>query len=203
MGFLTKKRRASITPDGEEAIWFDASLTEDHGVEADVSEKPVEVGIDVTDNYRVKARPFAFTGLISNTPLSASGIPAAAAVDSVNALVDGDEDPVLVAWKALNAIFDEAKVVTITTSLNTYENMVLTSLRVTRDVSNGQVLRCAIQAKEIRFTSTVSVDAIIIPKKAAAQKETKRGKQTNKAAEPAQEPRSLLAKGLDALTGGF
>ena len=52
-----------------DVVEFDTVDTEDHTLDNDVTEFPVEQGPDITDNIRVKPRVLSVKGYISDTPL--------------------------------------------------------------------------------------------------------------------------------------
>jgi hypothetical protein len=58
-------------------IWIDVSISETHGLTAEVSSHPVEQGPDVADNIRPAPRTIQIDGLVTNhpteTPLSHAG----------------------------------------------------------------------------------------------------------------------------------
>lgn len=50
-------------------IWIDASVEEVHIADSEITDHPVEQGIDVTDNIRPRADVVRITGFISNQPI--------------------------------------------------------------------------------------------------------------------------------------
>lgn len=50
-------------------LWFDVTTEEQHHLKAEVTEHPVEEGINVTDNVRPEADSLSLTCFISNTPI--------------------------------------------------------------------------------------------------------------------------------------
>lgn len=175
---LTGSQQTSIGEDGGDPIVLDASVREVHNVAGIVTEHPVEKGIDIVDNYRVLPRDLEIEGVITNTPIK-SNFPGEALINSAIGLVNGDTDPASNAWTELQRFFDEAVVVTITTSLKVYESMVLTDLTVTRTSKQAQAIFFTASAREIRFVDTEYGDAIAIPKSPIGQKTKSAGKKTN------------------------
>ena len=189
--------RLSIGEAGGDPIVVDASIREVHSVQGQVSEHPVETGVDVVDHYRVLPRKVEITALVTNTPISPSIIPGATLINSVIGLVNGDTDPASNAWNELQRFFDEAVVLEITTSLRKYDSMVLTDLSVTRDSKTGQGLSFTASAQEIRFVETQEGAAISL---GTTGQKAKSAKKTNSAANPAQARETSLAlKGFQAI----
>lgn len=50
-------------------LWFDVTTEENHQLKAEITEHPVEEGINVTDNVRPEADVVTITAFISNTPI--------------------------------------------------------------------------------------------------------------------------------------
>ena len=202
MGFLGDilggAERVSIGEDGGDPLVLDASVREVHSVTGEVSEHPVETGIDIVDHYRVLPRKIQIEGVITDTPIS-TGLPGATLVNSVIGLVNGSEDPSANAWLELQRFFNDAVVVTIHTSLHDYTNMVLTDLSVTRNTSTAQGLHFTVSAREVRFVDTSFAAIAPDPSTVLGQASKSVGKQTNAAANSTQGPQSsALLKGLQA-----
>jgi hypothetical protein len=53
---------------GAQIIWFDATMTEVHGLANDVTEHPVEDGPDITDHIRPQQDTFRMTAFVTNHP---------------------------------------------------------------------------------------------------------------------------------------
>lgn len=182
------------------SITVDASISESHGLEADTTDHPVETGSDITDNYRKRPRVFTLEAVVTPSPL-ATGYPLQTAIGSVTSLSKND-DPVLNAWGEIKRYFDEGTLITISTQPEVYENMALVSFSWGRTATNGNQLRFSATAKEVRFASTLTVQAIPEPKKETAKSAKKRGKQNTKEA-PKEKSKSALAKAADAIGGLF
>lgn len=200
-----KRSLVTIEPEGGDPIVLDASVEETHTASGTLSSHPVESGVDVSDHYHVDPRGLSIEGVVSNSPLSQFAIPGATAVESVSAIAAGDTDPVKNAWEALQAIVDEATVVTVTTSLQVYESMVIESLNVLRNAQTGNRLEVSIRLRRIRFVETSSADAINLSTGAPAKKVASRGPQSNAASDAtkAADTRSGLAKLQDAAVSFF
>ncbi len=169
---------------------MDASVREVHSVAGEVSDHPVESGIDIVDNYRVLPRLLEVEAVITDTPL-AVGLPGASLITSAAAVINGDEKPSVNAWQELQRYFDQAVVLTIETSLQTYDNMVLTSLDITRDASTANGLHFTFSAREVLFATTE--EGAAISKIVTGQAKKSAGKATNTAAKaPEAERASFL-----------
>ena len=189
----------SIGETGGDPINLDASVREVHSVSGEVSEHPVESGVDIVDNYRVLPRQLQIDGVVTNSPLSTE-FPGASLINSAIGLINGDEDPIINAWQEFERFFDEAVVLTITTSLRDYVNMVLTGIEVTRDAENANKLTFSASAREIIFVDTQEGDAITLPDSVLGQSSTSAGKATNSPANATQAKESSLAlKGFQGL----
>ena len=195
--------RASIGEIGGDPIVLDASVSETHSVSGEVSDHPVETGVDIVDHYRVLPRGLQLEGVVTNSPLTVQ-YPGASLINSAIGLINGDVDPSANAWKELQRFFDKAVVLDISTSLENYTNMVLTSLDVTRNSGTTNGLFFTLTAREIKFVDTAEGAAITLPVVTVGQAKKSAGKATNTTATAPQATQtSALAQGLDAVTGLF
>lgn len=129
------------------AVELDASLNEGHSSTADVTQFPVEEGADITDHVRIKPETLSITGVVTNTPLIF--------------LASLRESPTRAeeAYGKLRDILRAREPVSVITSLRQYENMVLTSMKTSRDASTGSVVNVQLDFQEIIVASSESVAA--------------------------------------------
>lgn len=184
----------SIGETGGDPIELDASAREVHSMSGDVSDHPVESGTDIVDNYRVLPRTVQIDGVVTNSPLGVQ-YPGQSLINSAIGLIQGDEDPLTNAFQEFERFFDEAVVLTITTSLREYPNMVLTGLDTTRDAENASKLTFTATARQVRFVDTEEGAALTIPKEVTGQVKKSAGKATNSSAkQPEAQQSSALLK---------
>lgn len=179
---------------GEIAV--DASIGEQHILEGEVTDHPVEEGSDVTDHYRVKPRGVQINGVITNTPL-ATGFPAQTLINSIKSVASGGT-PVKDAWSTVKGYFSNGTLITISTSLDDYPNVVLTNFKATRDSKNGQNLKFSCVARQLRIVTTEITVDIVVPKTTTAAKTASKakGRKPPKPANAAKN-KSALAKMFD------
>ena len=172
-----KKAQVQI---GEVSV--DASISESHSIEGEITSHPVESGSDITDHYRVNPREISLEAVVTSTPI-ATGYPAQTAINSVKSIIAKD-DPVMNAWQEVERYFEKRIIITINTSLKKYKNMILTSFNVTRNSAKGQSLHFSLTAREIRVVSTVEKARITVPepkpKKKTVEKKKDKGKKDKK-----------------------
>lgn len=193
---IFKKTRTQIG-----AIVLDASITETHTSEVEVTEFPVEKGANVADHRRVKPDGLTIEGLVSNTPLPEPNDPSthysegAAEFDSKATFKAGRAGQ---AYADLLALKDSGDLITVVTGLRTYENLTMVALSVPRDARTGQSLRFSATLKELRIVSSEIVKT--------TEPKTK-GKESlgKKAAEPtpAEKEKTIAKGGADLLRGLF
>lgn len=184
-------------------VTVDASVAEGHTLEGDVTEHPVEKDSDISDNYRVRPRTVQIEGVISDTPLS-TGFPGETLVNSIGSALSG-ASPSKTAWDQIQDYFDNAQVIDISTSLQSYPNMVLTNFSVARDAKNGQNLRFSCTAKRLRVVQIATVDALKTPETTTGTggSKSKGAKGATDSPASGEKSKSILAKGLDAGKGFF
>lgn len=127
---------------------IDATVTEAHAFNSDVTEYPVEQGGDITDNIRPKPITVMVEGLVSDTPIGRIA-------DLRNFEGSNSEDfyPSRDALASLLAIRDAREPVTIVTSLQSFDNMVMTQLSVPRDAATGDALRFSATFQQVIFVT--------------------------------------------------
>lgn len=161
-----------------DTLVLDASVREEHVSEVEVTDHPVEQGAAVSDHARPKPEELTIEGVVSNTPLNhlqtrravtSEGFSwtTSAAVNSVRGVPGNAES----AYVTLRAMRDTPRLVTIITALRSYDNMVMTSLKVPRDGAIGDVLKFEAKFKQVRIvTNAVTVVATKVPKAKPQQK---------------------------------
>lgn len=131
------------------AIELDASIEETHVAENEVTQFPVESGVDITDHVRRQPYRVNIRGIVTDHPLIAQLVGTAAApVPSRSADAYG---------KAL-LMAAEAQLVTVVTTLNTYDDMVIESLEVPRDSTKGHAVEMVLSLREV-MTAQVATTA--------------------------------------------
>lgn len=122
----------------------DLAVSEEHAFDADVTDDPVEVGSDVTQNMRLKPAVVTLEGVVSDTPLGDV---------STDATRLGSTQPSDDAFAILKAIQEAREPVSITTALRNYESMELQSLSVPKSAATGKALRFKAVFKAVRFVT--------------------------------------------------
>lgn len=124
---------------------IDAALSEQHQLDADITEHPVETGSDIADHRRVKPRVVTISGIVSDSPLG-----------RMAAIRRHLEDGVLPSEEAaakLEALFASPEPVTLVTQYKVYDDMLIQSLHVPRDQHTGFALRFDASFKQVIFKS--------------------------------------------------
>lgn len=121
---------------------IDCAEVEEHNVDNEVTEHPVEKGADVADH--VRARPIAVTieGVVTDTPIGA-----------MVALRNDSPKPSNDARAHLVKIRDDREPGTLETTLGTYQNMVLEQLQFPRSVDDGDSLRFRATFKQVELVT--------------------------------------------------
>lgn len=178
-----------------DTVVLDCSVNEGHTAENDVTDHPVEKGFAVTDHVRNKPDTLSIEGVISNTPFSRSqqlrtveafGITFDSATDQDLTL--GQPGYAEQGYMALRAIRDGGNLITVTTSLRTYDSMVMTSLVVPRSKDTGDALRFTAQFKLVRVVSNKLAAA---KKSSSPGKKVSGGKQVAKPTDAATQKKSI------------
>jgi hypothetical protein len=201
------------------SIWLDASVSEQHGAQAQVTEHQVESGANIADYVRPMPRKLSLQGFVTNTPIT-SGRPQLPSTASTNVVgeLGGAQQSTLAAngqsYKALTfgVQFDRVKTVydaiveavlagatfSVFTSLATYTNLIVTNFSAPRDAEHGNAIQFQIDFQEVRIVDSQTVQAL-----PAKVRTIHRARQTTKPAEekPAEKARSFLRSVVKAIGG--
>ncbi len=156
-----------MTIDGYE---IDGLLTEDHSLESEITEYPVESGGDVTDHIRRKPRRYVCEGVVSDTPLGE--------LVAIREAQGGR--PSEMARAHFEDIHERRARIIVATAKKRYENMVMETCVFPENEDTGEALRFRATFKQIRMiTNERTTVRVAVP---IAKKKVNRG---NKPAKPA------------------
>lgn len=136
--------------DSLDSIAWDATLSETHTRENDITDHQVEDGGNVSDHIRAKPRRLTIDAVISDTPTSTGVLDPGRAkllVERLDKLADG-------------------QTFTVTTGLRDYDSMAIEALEVPRASGSGKALRVVLRLKQIRIvrTKVISLKSTAIPR---------------------------------------
>lgn len=131
-----------ISADGQPLYIADCTLDEGHSASARVTDHPVERGAAITDHVQIEPRELRATVFTSTTPLF-GGIPG-----------EGRERA---AWETLVGISRARRLVTVTTSLESYDSMILYKVEAPRSARDGQSVSVALTFRQIELTNTLAI----------------------------------------------
>jgi hypothetical protein len=180
-----------------DTLELDASISEVHEIEAEVTEHPVESGFQVSDNVRRKPLRVTIDGIVSNTPIVSGFVRAAQQIQGLYAgNSDVDASRTETAFKTLQRLFDNQTLISVYTKINTYDSMVIKSLRIPRDKSVGDALRFTAVCWEVRVVQAQTVQ-VSLPRGKGRQRTGKKSPQPAPAAEQTKSSLALQAvKGI-------
>lgn len=150
---------------GQLVLTLDASYSQQHEFAAEVTDHPVEDGVDVSDHVRRLPVTLRIEGVVS-----------AYRLDDPNAELGRE----LSAWGLLETMV--GSVFQVSTTLRSYPSMVLLRAAVSREAGHGGDLLPSLELREIRkvrhATATLPPEIIRkVPQKASAPKKQDLGKQ--------------------------
>jgi len=186
--------------DADQIVTFDATMSENHSSNSEVTDHPIETGASVVDHIRRLPEELGLVGVVTDDPLVAERSTKATAANT-----GGDPDQRAVsAYNFILQSKDEGRLVRVFTKLRDYRNMVIISLNVTRDRSESRIVRVELQLREVMIANTEQVEAPTPTLAAAPSRNRKRkqGKKTKQATSDAQKrkARTGLAR-IDDATG--
>ena len=165
-----------IAPKRIGTITIDAFLEEKHSSKNTVSDLPVEEGYNISDNVFEEPDEIEISGFISSawndSQFQSIDVPKQNAVALHNSL----RDKVIQFNQALKKLVKDKKPITITTGLYVYEDMIITSYDVPRDVETGADLHFTMSLRKIRVVSSEMDVMVNAPDNAQLGNELEGGK---------------------------
>ena len=125
---------AEVLPFG--AIELDASISESHTSSNEVTKFPVEEGVDITDHVRKQPDQVTIRGIVTDHPIGLGG-----------AL--GVSGRSLDAYGKALYMLANAQLITVVTTLNTYEDMVIESMDVPRNSQRGYAVEMNLRLRQV------------------------------------------------------
>ncbi len=128
---------------------IDIATTEEHQLDSEVTEYPVEEGSDIADHVRARPIMVSLDCIVSNTPIGPIADTRRAEGSVSDSELLAPSSPADDAYAKLVAIREAREPITITTSLKTYENMLLESLSIPRSARTGDALEFRASFKQL------------------------------------------------------
>jgi len=166
-------------------VLIDVVVTEQHASDVTITDHPVEKGVDITDHFQPKPRALRLDCVVTDTPLDAGSV----------ATPGRSRD----AYAAVERLQAEGKLITVTTLLRQYENLLVEHLGAPIDASTGDGLKFSLTLREIRTVESKTVPVRVSVARAAKKANT--GKKHAPKADAATENKSVLREWGKALFG--
>lgn len=118
-------------------VELDASIEEQHSSENEITQYPVEQGVDISDHVKRLPDRLTLRGMVTDTPikLGATNIGANRSIETYQDVIQ---------------ILDDAETITIVTTLKQYENMMLKSVDVPRNARLGHAVEMSLSFRQIQ-----------------------------------------------------
>ena len=173
---------------------FDATFQEDHILELEVTDNPVETGVSITDHAYMKPYKLKITAGVTNTPL----------VLKSDGFGEGDQRTIE-AFKKLEALMRTREPFDVQTGLRLYKNMICTTVNTSQDSGSANALIFTADLREIIIVQTQAVT--YPPRKSGkaanqAGKKKDSGEKQAKSAEGTAVKKQSLTKKLGSVLGG-
>jgi len=146
---------------GVVGIVVDASVAEEHVIENDVTENPVEDGAKITDHVQLKPAKLTIQGVITDYPFGFAVISNIQNIVNTVGNIFGQGSRSIDAFNALLKLRESRQPFTVVTSLKKYDNLVFESLSVPRSAQTGNAIHFTAVLKQIRIVSSKTTFGII------------------------------------------
>lgn len=167
----------------EQTLELDAILSQQHSLDADVTQYPVEKGVSPTDHIQPKAEVFQLEAMIAEwrlgdppPPTIGPPSPPTRVPEAVNALIN---------------IRDTGTLVNFVSQKRSVKSLALSGLKMTFDAKMGNALRFSCNLTQVRIVETRT--AAVIKKKTATPNGKKKVDEGSKPTTPADNNTLLLS----------
>lgn len=173
--YVIGEDRFEVTLSGPtRTIVFDATISEGHTSTLTVTQHPVEQGADVTDHARKASDVLELRGIISNTPILILASQRARSVTGGPPSARAED-----AYEEFRRLQETVELLTVTTEIHEYEDMVIESISVPRTAGTRKILDIQLRLKKFRVATVESVEAPE-PKEPVHKAKRKQGRRQSK-----------------------
>lgn len=171
-----------------DSMIFDATISENHVSELEVTDSPIETGQSISDHAFMKPLTLKISASVSDVVLNpfkrfGSGL-----------TFSGSTKRSKKAFEMLQELQAKAEPFDIQTGLKLYKNMVISRLSATQDKDSGQILNVDIDAREVIIVSTATVTYPSRAKAKQAQQTNSKGtQQSDKVENQPEKSKSILS----------
>lgn len=184
----------------EDAITFDATPSETHTSDVDVTQHPIETGAKVSDHILRKPQILRLEAVVTDFPLGLAGRSNITGHLLGNALGNKNNEGALgraaEIYKRLERLQLAGTLAEVRTSLKTYKNMAIKSLSTPRTAATKNAIKFSAMLEEVRLVDS-QVTPIAITKLNKAKGKQNNGPQNGTAATKQETSKSYLAEGVD------
>lgn len=152
----------SIIPRSMGGLTFDAVFEEDHTLELEVTDNPVEVGVSITDHAYMNPYKLRLMAGVTNTPLTPKD----------DGFGTGDQRT-REAFKKLEALMRTREPFDVQTGLRLYKNMICLSVNTSQAAESANALVFTAELREIIIVYTQAVE---YPPRAKGKADNQAGK---------------------------
>lgn len=134
---------AGFNGNEESLMHIDATISEGHECNSEITNHPVEFGANVSDHAIVQPRVFSMQGFISAVDLRGNA-----------GILDGAFYRGHTAWEELKKAWQEIRPLAIQTNLDNYTNLFITNLKTSQTWRNSLSLEFEATFQEVIIVST-------------------------------------------------
>lgn len=162
-----------------ESLAIDATASESHSGEMDVTEHPVETGANITDHARKKPRTVKIDGVLVDYPVENPD--------------DGNAGRALANLATLEALRDNGQLVELRSQVLTLSNLLIQAISYTRTKDIADAVRFSATLREVRLvdSQTVAIKTAVT----SAKPKHSDGKKTGEPAKEAEVKKSWAKQG--------
>jgi len=142
-------------------IQLDSTIEESHDNQVQLTQNPVENGVDISDHAISRPKKVQLLAIVSDSPLGVAAF--AQIVDTITGFFGSSTSANITrsqqAYNALVALMDNKEPIVLTTRLVVYDNMVITAIATKQDknFSRSVLLNISLEQVIITESQTISI----------------------------------------------
>lgn len=137
-------------------IQLDSVIEESHDNTVQLTQNPVEDGVDISDHAIVRPKKVRLKAIVTDSPLGAAAF--TQIIDSITSLFGSSTESNITrsqqAYKLLVLLMENREPIVVTTRLVVYDNMVITSIKVTQDKDTSRAVFLDIGLEQVIITES-------------------------------------------------
>ena len=147
---------------GIQGLPFDLFISEEHSLEFKISDHPLQDGNTVSDHVTQELRSVSIDGLFTNHPMRYKDDEVEVSIDGAGGTAAELSNVALQKYLALEDLAKRREPVQLVTSLVNYPEMIITSVKASRNEKSGESIRFSMTLREVQTVTLRQISDIYV-----------------------------------------